>query len=225
MARTANSKCIMPPNDNSALVFSWGPLHWSVSRPILEFLHLKAWVLVGNDDMKTNQRVGKKRVVRIDSGREFLGLKGKVVKRVEIGKGEDHDLYIHVRFRDETELCFWLTSRIVIEEADLGDWKSGDFVQKRAFIQSPMVKAIVKQDALFNKISKQLDREQRQEERRLRKRKLSPDVMTRQAIEWIRETLDYIVTPNEARKFLERLPRATLQLQELTQHITTAKNE
>jgi hypothetical protein len=73
--------------------------------------------------MKAKQRVGKKRVVRIDSGREFPGLKGKVVKRVEIGKGEDHDLYIHVRFRDETELCFWLTSRIVIEEADLGDWK------------------------------------------------------------------------------------------------------
>ena len=173
--------------------------------------------------MKTKQRVGKKRVVRIDSDREFPGLKGKVVKRVEIGKGEDHDLYIHVRFTDETELCFWLTSRIVIEEADLGDWKSGDFVQKCAFIQSPMVKAIVKQDALFNKISKQLDREQCREERRLRKRKLSPDVMTRQAIEWIRETMDYIVTPNEARKFLKRLPRATPQLQELTQHMTTAE--
>jgi hypothetical protein len=196
-----------------------------VSRPILEFLHLKAWVLVENDNMKANQRVGKKLVVRIDSGREFPGLKGKVVKRVEIGKGEGHDLYIHVRFRDETELCFWLTSRIVIEEADLGDWKSGDFVQKRAFIQSPMVKAIVKQDALFNKISKQLDREQRREERRLRKRKLSPDVMTRQAIEWIRETMDYIVTPNEARKFLERLPRATPQLRQLTEHIGGVKDK
>jgi hypothetical protein len=174
--------------------------------------------------MKAHQRVGKKRVLRIDAGREFPGLKGKVVKRVEIGKGEDHDLYIHVRFRDETELCFWLTSRIVIEEADLGDWKSGDFVQKRAFIQSPMVKAIVRQDALFNKISKQLDREQRQEERRLRKRKLSPDVMMKQAIEWIRETMDYIVTPNEARKFLERLPLATPQLQELTQQVKNVKN-
>jgi hypothetical protein len=31
--------------------------------------------------------------------------------------------------------------------------------------------------------------------------------------------MDYIVTPNEARQFLERLPRATPQLQELTQHI------
>jgi len=176
--------------------------------------------LVEDNDMKANQRVSKKRVVRIDSGREFPGLRGKVVKRVEIGEGEDHDLYIHVRFRDETELCFWLTSRIVIEEADLGDWKSGDFVQKRAFIQSPMVKSIVKEDALFNKISKQLAREQRLEERRLTKRKLSRDAMTKQAIEWIRETMDCIVTPNEARKFLERLPRATPQLQELTQHIT-----
>jgi len=196
-----------------------------VLRPNQKFLHVKASVLVEDDDMRPNQqRVSKKRVVRIDGGREFPGLKGKVVKRVEIGKGEDHDLYIHIRFRDETELCFWLTSRIVIEEADLGDWKSGDFTQKRAFIQSPMVKAIVKQDALFNKISKQLDREQRQEERRLRKRKLSPDVMTKQAMEWIRETMDYIVTPNEARKFLERLPRATPQLQQLTQCITTARN-
>lgn len=199
------------------------PLHWSEYRPIQELLHLKASLLVEDDNMKANQRVCKKRVLRIDSSGEFPGLKGKVVKRVEIGKGEDDDLYIHVRFRDETELCFWLTSRIVIEEADLGDWKSGDFVQKRAFIQSPMVKAIVKQDTLFNKISKQLDREERQEERRLRKRKLSPDVMTRQAIEWIRETLDYIVTPNEARKFLERLPRATPELQELIQQITSVK--
>ena len=193
-------------------------------RPIQELLHLESWVLVQDDDMKANQTVDKKRVVRIDTGREFPGLKGKVVKRVEIGKGDDHDLYIHVRFRDETELCFWLTSRIVIEEADLGDWRSGDFVQKRAFIQSPMVKAVVKEDALFNKISKQLEREQRQKERRLAKRKPSRDVMTKQAIEWIRETMDYIVTPNEARKFLERLPRATPQLQQLTQHITTARN-
>jgi len=48
--------------------------------------------------------------------------------------------------------------------------------------------------------------------------------MTKQAMEWIRETMDYIVTPNEARKFLERLPRATPQLQQLTQCITTARN-
>jgi hypothetical protein len=73
----------------------------------------------------------------------------------------------------------------------------------------------VTQDALFNKISKQLEREQREGEHRLKKRKLSPDVMTKQAIEW----MDYIVTPNEARKFLERLPGATPQLQELTQHM------
>lgn len=97
-------------------------------------MHLEAGALVKDDDMKANQRVGKKGVVRIDSNREFPGVKGRVVKRVEIGKGEDHDFYIHVRFRDETELCFWLTSRIVIEEADLGDWtnilkKLGTFEQ------------------------------------------------------------------------------------------------
>jgi hypothetical protein len=82
-----------------------------------------------------------------------------------------------------------------------------------------MVKAIVKGDALFNKISKQLEMEQRQKERRLTKRKLSRDAMTKQAIEWIRDNMDYIVTPNEARKFLQRLPRATPQLQELTDHM------
>ena len=39
--------------------------------------------------MKANQKIGKKRVVQIDSGRNFPGLKGKVVKWIEIGKGED----------------------------------------------------------------------------------------------------------------------------------------
>ena len=52
---------------------------------------------------------------------------------------------------------------------------------------------------------------------------MSPDVMTKKAMEWIRETMEYIVTPNEARKFLERLPGATPQLQEITQHITNVK--
>jgi hypothetical protein len=173
--------------------------------------------------MKATGRVVKKRTRRIGPGRDFPGLKGKIIKWVDIGKGQDHDLYIHVRFRDETELCFWLTSRIVIEEADLGDWKSGDFVQKRAFIESPMVKAIVKEDTLFDRISKKLEREQRQKEPRSTKRKLSSDVMTKQAIEWIRETMNLIVTPNEAEKFLKRLPRATPQLQKLTQHIGSVK--
>lgn len=220
-----DSRCGMPLKDNSSLISSpWVHSSGRCSDQFRTLLHLKAWAMVEDDDMKANQRPAKKLALRIDSGREFPGLKGKVVRRVEIGEGDDHDLYIHVRFKDETELCFWLTSRIVIEEADLGDWKSGDFVQKRAFIQSPMVKAIVKEDALFNKISKQLDREQRGEERPLTKRKPSRDEMTKQAIEWIRESMDYIVTAKEARKFLRRLPRATPQLQELTQHITNVKN-
>lgn len=164
----------------------------------------------------------KKRVARIENGKDFPGLKGKVVKWVDIGEGQDNDLYIHLRFRDESELCFWLRSKIIIEEADLGDWKSGDFVQKRAFIQSPMVKAIVREDARFKNISTKLDREQREKERRLTKLKAHSDVITKQAIEWIRETLDYIVTTGEAKKFLRRLPQATPQLQELTQRIRDA---
>jgi len=54
-------------------------------------------------------------------------------------------LYIHIRLVDRTELCFWISSRLVIDEANLSDWKTGDDVIKRTYILSPEVKAITAQ--------------------------------------------------------------------------------
>jgi hypothetical protein len=46
----------------------------------------------------------------------------------------------------------------VIDEADLCDWKTGDAVIKRTYIQSPEVKAIAAQDAEFQKILLHIDK-------------------------------------------------------------------
>jgi hypothetical protein len=84
--------------------------------------------------MKKAAKLSKK--LQPDLGREFPGLKGKVVHYVDTAFDED-TLYIHVRFVDRTELCFRVSSRLVIDEADLSDWKTGDAVIKRTYIQSP----------------------------------------------------------------------------------------
>ena len=55
--------------------------------------------------------------------------------------------------------------RIVVEEVDLCDWKTGNLVQKRVYIQGPETKAVVAQDKLFNKIQAQLDKEARAKQR------------------------------------------------------------
>jgi hypothetical protein len=68
-------------------------------------------------------------------GRQYRGLRGKVVDWVE-HKFEEGLLYIHVRFVDKTELCWRIATRMTIEEADLSDWKSGDFEQLRAFVRN-----------------------------------------------------------------------------------------
>ena len=96
----------------------------------------------------------------LDLGREFPGLKGKVVHYVDTALEEDN-LYIHVRFVDRTELCFRLSSRLVIDEADLSDWKTGDAVIKRTYILSPEVKTIVAQDAEFQRICRRIEKERK----------------------------------------------------------------
>ena len=68
-------------------------------------------------------------------GRQYRGLRGKVVEWVE-HKFEEGLLYIHVRFVDKTELCWRIATRITIEEGDLSDWKSGDFNQLRVFVRN-----------------------------------------------------------------------------------------
>jgi hypothetical protein len=95
----------------------------------------------------------------------FPGLKGKVVHWVETSFEEDR-LYIHVRFADRTELTFWLSSRIVIEEATLSDWKTGNDVIKRTYIQSPEVRAIAAQEPEFQRICRQIEKENRRKQRR-----------------------------------------------------------
>ena len=106
--------------------------------------------------MKKVRKLSKK--LEPDLGKGFPGLKGKVVHYVDTSFEEDR-LYIHVRFMDRTELCFWLSARIVIEEATLSDWKTGDDVIKRTYIQSPEVKAIAAQEPEFQRICRQIERE------------------------------------------------------------------
>ena len=108
--------------------------------------------------MKTARKLSKK--LQPDLGRAFPGLKGKVVHYVDTSFEEDR-LYIHVRFVDRTELCFWISARLVIEEATLSDWKTGDDVIERTYIQSPEVKAIAAQEPEFQRIVRRLDREKK----------------------------------------------------------------
>ena len=108
--------------------------------------------------MKTARKLSKK--LQPDLGRAFPGLKGKVVHYVDTSFEEDR-LYIHVRFVDRTELCFWISARLVIEEATLSDWKTGDDVIKRTYIQSPEVKAIAAPEPEFQRICRQIEREKK----------------------------------------------------------------
>ena len=68
-------------------------------------------------------------------GRCYRGVQGKVVERVEHAF-EEGLLYIHVRFTDKTELCWRITARMTIEEADLADWTSGECKQMRVFVRN-----------------------------------------------------------------------------------------
>ena len=72
---------------------------------------------------------------RFVPGRQYGGLQGKVIEWVE-HRFEDGLLYIQVRFTDKTELCWRIATRMMIEEGDLSDWKSGDFKQLRVFVRN-----------------------------------------------------------------------------------------
>jgi len=68
-------------------------------------------------------------------GKQYPGVHGKVVDWAD-HRFEEGILYIHVRFADRTELCWRIVSSTVIEEADLSDWKTGNFRQLRVFAQN-----------------------------------------------------------------------------------------
>jgi hypothetical protein len=54
-------------------------------------------------------------------------------KNGHIGSGM---LYLRVRFADQTELCWSLETAHVIVEADLGDWRTGDFKQLAVYARN-----------------------------------------------------------------------------------------
>ena len=95
-----------------------------------------------------------------ERGRLYPGVKGKIVDWIEY-QFEEEMLYIHIRFVDQTEVAFTLGSRLKIIEADLTDWKTGDGVIKRTYVQSPEIKAIVAQDAEFRRICHRIEREKK----------------------------------------------------------------
>jgi hypothetical protein len=71
---------------------------------------------------------------RVSRGRQYPGVQGKIVDFADHAF-EDGTLYVRVRFTDKTEICWRIVSSIRIQEADLGDWKMGDFRQLRVFVQ------------------------------------------------------------------------------------------
>lgn len=93
-------------------------------------------------------------------GSQFPGVAGKVVKFVDSG-AEEGMLYIHVRFMDETELAFTIKPRLEIMEADLQDWKTGNGVIKRIYIESEEIKQIRAQQPEFERICRQIEREKK----------------------------------------------------------------
>lgn len=68
-------------------------------------------------------------------GKQYPGIHGKVVDWADHAF-EEGILYIRVRFTDRNELCWRIVNSSVIEEADLSDWKTGNFRQLRVFVRS-----------------------------------------------------------------------------------------
>lgn len=66
-------------------------------------------------------------------GKQYPGLHGKVVDWVEHEFTEGM-LYIHVRFRDKTELTYTVGTRLFIEDAVLGDISTGNYEIVRKFV-------------------------------------------------------------------------------------------
>ena len=66
-------------------------------------------------------------------GTQYPGIQGKVVDFADHAF-EDGALYVRVRFTDKTEICWRIVSSMLIEEADLSDWKTRDFRQICVFV-------------------------------------------------------------------------------------------
>jgi hypothetical protein len=77
----------------------------------------------------------KPEVQEVAPGKQYPGVRGKIVDWAE-HVFEEGMLYVRVRFTDQTELCWVLETAHVILEADLGDWKTGDFKQLAVFVHN-----------------------------------------------------------------------------------------
>ena len=76
----------------------------------------------------------KPELPRFGPGKQYPGVHGKVVDWAE-HKFEEGMLFIHVRFTDQTELCWTIRTASVIQVADLSDWRSGDFKELCVYVQ------------------------------------------------------------------------------------------
>ena len=68
-------------------------------------------------------------------GKQYPGVRGKVVDWAQ-HVFEEGMLYVRVRFKDQTELCWVLQTAHVILEADLSDWTSGDSRRLAVYVQN-----------------------------------------------------------------------------------------
>jgi len=68
-------------------------------------------------------------------GKQYPGVHGKIVDWAE-HVFEEGMLYVRVRFMDKTELCWGLQTAHVLREADLSDWRTGDYKQLAVYAEN-----------------------------------------------------------------------------------------
>jgi hypothetical protein len=72
-------------------------------------------------------------IIRPDRAQMYREVRGKIVDQVE-HEFEEGILFLHVRFTDNTELCWRITTGVTIEKADLADWKTGNLKRLKIFV-------------------------------------------------------------------------------------------
>ncbi len=68
-------------------------------------------------------------------GKKYPGVKGKVVDFID-HKFTEGRLYIHVRFLDKSEICWQVDCVLTLREADLSDWRGGNFKKLKMFARN-----------------------------------------------------------------------------------------
>jgi hypothetical protein len=86
----------------------------------------------------TKRRVEKTKTQKpkpLAHGKQYADAHGKVVDWVE-HKFEEGILFIDVQFVDKTALSWSIGAAIMIKEAHLADWKTGDIRLLKRFVQN-----------------------------------------------------------------------------------------